>query len=543
LVTASLSAAGLAFVGHGLRDVALLILPTVLVFAGLLRTRRILTLLVVLQLVLVFVIAWIYQPSPALVPTSQMILALTLMPILGMTAYAMGHLTQDLRESLARTESSMAALQTSHRVDALTGLPNRRAADEALSARYAANPYGQVAVAMLNVDGFRAINDAFGPQIGDRVLVALSARWQGLLGRGETLYRLSGDEFLLTQEANWADDTLVRWAQRFVEATRTPLDFEGFEMRCTVSAGVTPSASASNYAELLSQLDAAVRQARDHGRNGVARYIPQWHGDQSRKLKLLMAMRESLQRGQDFSLVYQPKVDIHSGRLLGAEALLRWTHPLHGPVSPAEFIPLAESSGLIVELGRWVLREACQQAQGWRQAAWTDFSIAVNVSVMQCQRHDLVLDVQASLDATGLPPSALVLELTETMLVQGADTLHDNLQRLHRMGVALAIDDFGTGYSNLGYLSRMNIQQLKIDQSFVQRMGHSPSDRAIVEAILGLAHQLGLSVVAEGIEDGRCAQSLLAMGCQVGQGLHWSGPLQASDFRRQYESDDANAEV
>ncbi len=537
LVVATVSVAALAMVGHGLRDVSLLIWPTVLVAAGLFRTQRVLMGLLGLQGVLLVGLAWAYARPAHLIVASQPVLALTLMPILGVTAYAVWHLTHDLRESLAQAQASMAALQASLRRDALTGLPNRRAAEEALAPAFAQASPEPHSVAMLNLDGFRAINDAFGPQVADRLLVALSERWAAMLGPDELLCRLSGDEFLLIRRGRQEDAERLAWVHRWVVATRPALDLQGLEMRCTLSAGVTGTHSATRYAELLSQLDAAVRLARHRGRNGVAAFSPALQDDHARQQALLLAMRDSLHHRRDFSLVYQPKINLATGRLVGAEALLRWVHPTHGRISPAEFIPLAESSGLVVELGHWALQEACRQAQAWRQAGWSAFHVAVNVSVVQCQREDLVHDVERSLAESGLPGSALVLELTESVLAQASPHLHDTLGGLRALGVTLAIDDFGTGYSNLGYLSQMEVQQIKIDQGFVHRLSHSAADRAIVEAIAGVGNKLGLGLVAEGIEHADQARDLQALGCHTGQGLLWSEPLPAEALWARFQAD------
>ncbi len=537
LMVLSVMVGALAHAGHGLRDVSLLAFPALLVFAGMLRTARTLTWLVSVQCLLVVSIGVVHDPGMQRQSASNTVLTVTVLAILGMTAYAVWNLVRDLRTTLqqalegqAQAHSSMQALEANRRQDALTGLPNRHAAQEALLPACTPPRALHAAVALLNVDGFRAINDAFGPQVGDQLLVALTERWRRMLSPKESLYRLSGDEFLVMASPGIADDGLVAWGQRFVAVTADPMDIVGIEVRCTVSAGVTPTHGANSYAELLSQLDAAMRHAKDRGRNGVARYEPRLQEDQAHQLDLLTAMRNSLKQGQGFSLHYQPKVDLASGRVLGAEALMRWAHPVHGPVSPAQFIPLAERSGLIVELGRWALREACRQAQAWRDAGWVDFGIAVNVSMVQCRRDDLAHDVLTSLADTGLPGSALVLELTESVLADSADTLHAALRRLRALGVTLSIDDFGTGYSNLGYLSRLEVQQLKIDQSFVRRFTQSPADRAIVETIVGMARKLGLDTVAEGIEELAWAEALKAIGCHTGQGYFWSRPLPAEAF-------------
>ncbi len=537
LLVLSLMVAALAYFGHGLRDVSLLAFPALLVFAGMLRTARTLVWLVSVQCLAIVGIGLGPAPDIARASASNTVLVVTLLAILAMTAYAVWNLVRDLRVTLqqaldgqSQAQSSMQALEANRRQDALTGLPNRHAAQEALLPACTPPRQKHVGVALFNVDGFRAINDAFGPQVGDRLLIALTERWRRMLAPNEALYRLSGDEFLATVEPAPPDEALAEWAQRFVTATAEPVGLVGIDVRCTVSVGATPTQGANSYAELLSQLDAAMRLARERGRNGVARYTPCLQEDQAHQLDLLTAMRNCLKAGQGFSLHYQPKVDLASGRVVGAEALMRWCHPVHGPVSPAQFIPLAERSGLIVELGRWALREACQQAQAWRQAGWADFSIAVNVSMVQCRRDDLAHDVLTALADTGLPGSALVLELTESVLADSADALHAALRRLRALGVTLSIDDFGTGYSNLAYLSRLEVQQLKIDQGFVRRLLCSAPDRAIVETIVGMAHKLGLDTVAEGIEEPAWAEALKAIGCRTGQGYFWSRPLPSEAF-------------
>lgn len=537
LLVTSCMVGGLALYGHGLRDTSLLALPTLLVFAGMLRSASTLRWLTVIQGLIIVGIGLGYAPQSAAPPASNTVLTATLLAILGMTAYAVWNLVYDLRMTLkqaldgqSKAHSSMQALEANRRQDALTGLPNRHAAQEALVPACMLPRSGEATVALFNVDGFRSINDAFGPQVGDRLLVALTERWRQMLGPDETLYRLSGDEFLVTTTASLDDVQGLEWAQRFVNATGEPIDLVGIEVRCTVSGGIAATRGAHSYAELLSHLDAAMRLARDRGRNGVAGFAPNLQEDQAYQLDLLTSMRNCLKRGEGFQMHYQPKVDLASGTVVGAEALMRWTHPVHGPVSPAQFIPLAERSGLIVELGRWGLHEACQQAQRWRKAGWTDFTVAVNVSMVQCRRDDLANDVLTCLAETGLPGSALVLELTESVLVDSADALHAALRRLRALGVTLSIDDFGTGYSNLAYLSRLEVQQLKIDQGFVRRFATSASDRAIVETIIAMAHKLRLDTVAEGIEEPGWAELLNGLGCRTGQGYHWSRPLPAPDF-------------
>jgi diguanylate cyclase len=248
-------------------------------------------------------------------------------------------------------------------------------------------------------------------------------------------------------------------------------------------------------------------------------------------VELLSAMRAALAH-HDFTLSYQPQFDLRTGRLIGAEALIRWNHAQMGYISPARFIPLAERSGLIIPIGDWVLQEACAQAERWRAAGWTDLTISVNVSPVQFKRGSVETSVAQALAASGLPSTNLELELTESLLIQDSLQLAESLASLRRMGVRFAIDDFGTGYSNLAYLKRFEVERLKIDQTFVRRLTDDVQDQAIVRAIVQMAASLNLFTVAEGVEDGATLALLGDLGCQQGQGFHWSPAVPAAEFEK-----------
>ena len=279
-------------------------------------------------------------------------------------------------------------------------------------------------------------------------------------------------------------------------------------------------------------------RAKESGRNAFRFWDGEMNASVVEHVALLSAMRTALAH-QDFTLSYQPQFDLRTGRLIGAEALIRWRHADMGPISPVRFIPLAERSGLIIPIGDWVLHEACTQAQRWREAGWPDITISVNVSPVQFKRGSVETSVAQALAASGLPSANLELELTESLLIQDSLTLAESLASLRRMGVRFAIDDFGTGYSNLAYLKRFEVERLKIDQTFVRRLTDDVQDQAIVRAIVQMAASLNLYTVAEGVEDGATLALLGDLGCQQGQGFHWSPAVPALEFEKFLRPDQA----
>lgn len=532
----------LALVGQGLRDTALLAFPGLLVFAGMFWRRRTLFGLLTAQ-VLMAALIWLantrgwYTSRFERAGLSQV---LDIALILGLTSLAVWFLSEDLRQYFRqmradnqRVRESLADLEFSTRHDVLTGLPNRRDARDTLQ-RLTQNRQGPpqaLAVVLINLDNFKTINDSLGPQLGDDFLLALAQRLKGLKTPNELLFRVGGDEFLLLLDQAEAREAALARVRTWMAAVEQPIVLGGVEIRITASAGMASyPVDGSSYTELLQRVDLAMQRAKAAGRNTLRVFDRDMSGDEADHLQLLADMRATLAAG-GFALHYQPKVDLASGAVVGAEALLRWHHPERGWVPPAVFIPLAERSGLIVELGLWVLREACRQAGVWRREGWAGFQVAVNVSMVQFRRGDLPQRVRQALAEAGLPGAALELELTESLFADAMDEVEATLRELRTTGVALAIDDFGTGYSNLGYLKRFEIQTLKIDQSFVRRMADPTEDRALVGAIIHMAQQLGLQTVAEGVESEPIAQDLRALGCSYGQGYWWARPLPPDEFR------------
>lgn len=531
----------LALVGQGLRDTALLAFPGLLVFAGMFWRRRTLFGLLGAQ-VLMAALIWLanaqgwYTSRFERAGVSQV---LDIGLILGLTALAVWFLSEDLRQYFRqmradnqRVRDSLADLEFSTRHDVLTGLPNRRDARDTLQ-RLTQDRQGSpraLAVVLINLDNFKTINDSLGPQLGDDFLLALAQRLKGLQAPQEQLFRVGGDEFLLLLDQTGEREATLGRVRTWMAAVEQPIVLGGVEIRITASAGMASyPADGSSYTELLQRVDLAMQRAKAAGRNTLRLFDRDMGGDEADHLQLLADMRATLASG-GFALHYQPKVDLATGAVVGAEALLRWPHPERGWVPPAVFIPLAERSGLIVDLGLWVLREACRQAGVWQREGWVGLQVAVNVSMVQFRRGDLPQRVRQALDEAGLPGAALELELTESLFADAIDEVEATLRELRTTGVALAIDDFGTGYSNLGYLKRFEIQTLKIDQSFVRRMADPTEDRALVGAIIHMAQQLGLHTVAEGVETEAIAQDLRALGCSYGQGYWWARPLPPDEF-------------
>jgi diguanylate cyclase (GGDEF)-like protein len=535
----TLACALLALTGQGLRDTALLAFPGLLVFAGMLRPRQVLFSLLAAQIALVLAMALLYHHGLLRIALVEpkLINAADVIVVLGLTGFAVWLLAMDLHRALDRAgqESERAittlqALEGNARKDQLTGLPNRLAAKEGLGGRLQFLPQdARLEAALLNLDGFSTLNEAFGSHVGDELLSTLATRLRALLPEEQGLYRLGGDEFLAVRQPGPGDEDAEAWARRMGRALQEPIAIGGIELRCSASTGLADAGGGERYEDLVRHADLAMRAARQQGRGGIQRFEPTMRVDQAHHLSLLAAMRRSLY-GSGFALHYQPKIDLQQNKVVAAEALLRWEAPGFGAVGPAQFIPLAEQSGLIVELGNWVLREACAQAAAWRRAGWSDFKVAVNVSAVQLRQEDFADIVLGTLQASGLPGKALVIELTESVFAEGKGEEAEHLRRIGAEGVSLSIDDFGTGYSNLGYLSRLAVQQLKIDQRFVRELDRSPADRSIVETIIGLAKRLQIQTVAEGIEETRWAEQLRAMGCDLGQGYLWSKPLPAAHF-------------
>jgi diguanylate cyclase (GGDEF)-like protein/PAS domain S-box-containing protein len=416
--------------------------------------------------------------------------------------------------------------------DFLTGLPNRLLLNDRISQAIALAPrhLKQVAVLFLDLDGFKHINDSLGHPIGDKLLQSIARRLVGCVRISDTVSRQGGDEFvvLLSEAEQWEDAAIV--AARMLKAVAEPHPIDSHDLYVTTSIGVSVFPDDGRDAEtLIKNADTAMYQAKENGRQSYQFFKPAMNVRAVERQSTEESLRRALERNE-FVLHYQPKIDLKTGAITGAEALIRWTHPIRGSISPAQFIPIAEDSGLIRPIGEWVLREACRQARAWVDQGLPMSTMAVNVSAMEL-RDMRYLDVLFSvLKETGLGPDSLELELTESVLMKHADSASVILQTLREQGVQVAVDDFGTGYSSLSYLSKFPIDALKIDQSFVSQVTAAGDDTSIVTAVISMARSLRLRVVAEGVETQEQLEFLQAHECDEAQGYYFSRPVSAEEF-------------
>ncbi len=411
--------------------------------------------------------------------------------------------------------------------DALTLLPNRAAFLNRLGHALdeASKGGGKVAVLFLDLDRFKLINDSIGHEAGDQALVAIAQRLLASVRAGDTVARFGGDEFMILLDR--ADrDTALEVAERIFAVLRRPFCLTGHETFIGASIGIATSAdNLSRASDVLRAADTALYRAKLQNRKAAVVFQPEMHAQAVARLELETALQAAVERGE-LQLYYQPEVELSTGRIVGVEALVRWERPGHGLVVPDEFIPIAEETGLIVPIGQWVLAEACRQIQAERLHRSSKAPVvSVNLSARQLQQPDLVDHVKRTLRRTGLPAHLLKLEVTERVLIEDLDASGHILQSLKALGVRLAIDDFGAGYSSLGYLRRLAVDSLKIDRSFIEDMGHSKADGAIVEAISSLAHAIGMNVTAEGIETSEQLSRVLTAGCDQAQGYYFAEPL------------------
>lgn len=435
---------------------------------------------------------------------------------------------KDLTEKLA----AMQRIEQLAYSDALTGLPNRAQLSQKVefALRLADRDGGQFAIFFIDVDRFKNINDSLGHKFGDRVLIKVAERIHGALRQVDTLCRLGGDEFVVyLHHADPLGAEMV--ARRVLQDVAQPfrLDDLNLSISCSIGVAMYPT-DGQTLDELIKQADTAMYRVKESGRANFRFYQPQMNADLLSRMKMDYAMRQAMERKQ-FVLHYQPQMCLKTGRLKGAEALIRWTDPELGSVSPGVFIPLAEETGFIVAIGAWVLEEAVRQAAVW-QAAGTPVMVSVNVSALQFHQPDFVDRVADVIKAAGLAASLLELELTESILVQDADEALGRLNALSALGVSLAIDDFGTGYSNLAYLKKFPLHKLKIDRSFIQGLPDDESDLAIVTAVASLGRALRLLVVAEGVETEAQREQLARLQCDQFQGFLCAPGLPAEELAK-----------
>jgi len=438
--------------------------------------------------------------------------------------------------SAARAMSVQMAHSAQH--DFLTGLPNRTLVNDRVSQAiaFAQRHTKKVAVLFLDLDGFKHINDSLGHPIGDKLLQSVANRLTNCVRGSDTVSRQGGDEFVvLLSELERSEDAALK-ARKLLRAVAEVHSIDQNDLHITASIGVSVYPDDGLDAEtLIKNADTAMYQAKENGHQSYKCFKLAMNVRAVERQSIEESLRTALER-QEFALHYQPKINLRTGQITGAEALIRWAHPIRGPVPPAQFISVAEDCGLILPIGNWVLREACKQAVGWLDAGLPLASMAVNISAIQFRDESFLEGLLAILKDTGLNPRSLELELTESVLMKHAESTESILKTLRTKGVQLAVDDFGTGYSSLSYLRKFPIDALKVDQSFVRQITASPDDTAIVTAVISMGRGLNLRVVAEGVETQEELSFLQAHQCDEGQGYYFSRPVLPQQFAKFLET-------
>ncbi len=435
-------------------------------------------------------------------------------------------------EDISQIKATEEQLRHSATHDLLTGLPNRLLMQEHL--QHAINTASRgndlVGTLFLDLDHFKIVNDSLGHLAGDALLREVTARLSACLRVGDTLARLGGDEFVVVLPGISSPLHAAVVANKMIDSLRAPIEIGTHEITTGCSIGISlHPLDGEDVDTLLKNADTAMYNAKDSGRNGFRFYVPDMNTRVVKRMALENDLRRAMSQGE-FELHYQPQAEIISGRIIGVEALLRWRHPQHGLVSPAEFIPVAEETGLIVPIGEWVLITACQQLIAWDREGLTGLSMAVNVSARQFKHEAILFAAKKALAETGVNPDRIELEITESLMLEHVDHNTELIRRLHGMGLRLALDDFGTGFSSMGYLRRLPFHVLKIDRTFVSDIGVDADDTAIAVSIIGLAHNLGLSVIAEGVETEAQRAFLRKHKCDFEQGYLLSRPLPAAEL-------------
>ena len=446
-------------------------------------------------------------------------------------------LADSLQQSNVQLQAANSELQQRAFSDALTGLPNRLLFEDRLN--HALMHMGRVnqlrvedrlAVLFIDLDGFKPINDSFGHSAGDAILKAAAERLLSVARESDTVARVGGDEFLLLLEGVVDTADCVQVANRVLRALSQPFDVQGRELQIACSIGIVIHPDQGDADKLVANADAAMYAAKRTGGGNYAVFESYMNTDASEQLELQSDLRKAIERRQ-FELYYQPKIDGRTGQISGVEALVRWNHPERGLVGPLAFIGLAERFGLIVRLGDWILDEACRQMAAWHSEG-LQMRVAVNLSVLQLRESGFAERVDEALRRHGVPASQLLCEITESVAMEDIKATQRTFDGLARIGVFLAIDDFGTGYSSLSHLRQLPARQLKIDRSFVQELESKEDARAVVEAVVRLAHALSLTVVAEGVETQGQRDILLGMGCDELQGFFFAKPMPAAELAR-----------
>jgi diguanylate cyclase (GGDEF)-like protein len=525
----------------GLHDSALLSYPVILIGAGyVLKPRHFMVLLAaLLACVVVLGLGTIYGWRVEFTPgtewdrlTDSITILLVGGAVIGIMAHDMQNAMGKLHDEISLFHESEKKLTYLAQHDALTQLPNRSLGGELLTQAIASasRRSGSMALIFVDLDNFKDINDSLGHSAGDDFLKAVAQRLRDSVRKSDIVCRQGGDEFLIGLTNVADNDAIVATANSILSRMKAPLMLRETEILASCSLGIAVHPKdGDSFEDMLRHADLAMYQAKEAGRNTFRFFDEEINASIRENLHLISSIRQAITQ-REFVLHYQPVLNLKTGALVGAEALVRWQNPKLGLVSPALFIPIAEKSGLIVDIGQWVLEEACRQMRAWRDAGAATLTVAVNLSPVQFKRGNVEGIIEQALQRSGLEPQCLELEVTESTLVQDTEKFIQTLHRVKALGISISIDDFGTGYSNLSYLQRFAVDKLKIDQSFVKRLLNGPQDQAIVNAIIQMAKSMNLVTNAEGVEDDATRALLVSMGCDLAQGYFFAKPLPADQF-------------
>lgn len=439
-----------------------------------------------------------------------------------------------IHEDVSENKQAQERIRYMALYDVLTGLPNREYMREHLQQALASANRNErlLGVMFLDLNRFKYINDSLGHDIGDKLLQQVASRLQGCIRRSDTVTRFGGDEFVIIQSDIEHIDGSATLIEKIVNELSRPFSIEGHEIHTGVCIGATIYPFDDGGAEqLLKHADMAMYRAKSVECNTYQFFDMQMQKEMERRIALDQALRQAIAKEQ-FHLVYQPQISIETDSVIGVEALIRWEHPQCGAISPAEFIPIAESTGLIREIGKWVLSTACKQAAEWKKTGFSGFRIGVNLSAYQLRDSNIVQTVDEILKKYNMKGECLELELTESMLMDNVNDAISTIRELHQLGVSLAIDDFGTGYSSLSYLNQLPVHRIKLDRSFVREIDTNSDSGAIARAVVQLGHSLGLNVLAEGVEREEQLEYLKKLGCDSVQGYYFRPPLRAVEFEQ-----------
>ncbi|MBU3001923.1 putative bifunctional diguanylate cyclase/phosphodiesterase [Paraglaciecola arctica] len=526
----------LALTGAGLFDLAVLGYPGLLIFAALLGGVGLFVSVLLFVVILCFGIAWLTLgdfviPNIPTLSWPHLIFIIVIFVVTGFSVYILVHdirrLMRSLQRENAKVQRNKAEIQHLAHHDPLTNLPNRLYGEALFTQSLIAceQKKQNLALLFIDLDNFKPVNDALGHAAGDILLEQLTLKLSKDLKPDQHLIRFGGDEFLLLAPFTDYHQELEAIAETVIQKCASKFKILQTQVVISASIGITCAPKeGSDFKQLCRQADVAMYQAKKDGRNTYHYYDQSLDKISDDKFKLLQLLRPALIE-QQFQLYYQPMVNLQSGEISMVEALLRWPQPDGSMIAPDQFIPLAESSGLINELGRWVIQQACINCAKQRELGFPNLRVAVNLSAIQFKDGHLQDVIESALQHADLPPNALELELTESLLIDDGDQIQIQLQALSAIGITIAIDDFGTGYSNLGYLRNFNATTLKIDRSFITSLCTAEHDESLVKAIISMAASLGLKTVAEGIEDKATLNKLIALGCNNGQGYYWSKPI------------------